>query len=144
MFEGDGLFLDAGLDEALVDKFLDLGLKTSDLESALALDLGSLCLSSGIGHSVTLVHDGIAVGLQLEQLLVETFRLAHVIDQLLGQFALGLLFQLLGQMACLGLLSLGGDLDGHGDCLLQVSLGLFVDGLDVLDVDVGDHEVVLL
>lgn len=47
-------------------------------------------------------------------------------------------------MACLGLLSLGSDLDGHGHCLLKVGLGHFVYWLDVLDVDVSDHQVVLL
>lgn len=63
MFEGDSLFLDTCLNETLVDKFLDLGLETSNLESTLSLDLTGLCLSSSIGDSVTLVHDSITISL---------------------------------------------------------------------------------
>ena len=41
-------------------------------------------------------------------------------------------------------MSLGGDLNGHSDCLLEIGLSLFIYRLHILDVDVGDFQVVLL
>ena len=45
-------------------------------------------------------------------------------------------------MASGGLLSFSGDFNGESHSLLEIAFGILIDGLHVLDIDVGDNDIV--
>jgi len=80
----------------------------------------------------------------VQQLLSGLLSLSLIINLLTLQATLGLLFSPLGLVSGSSLLGLGGDLNSELDGLLKGVSGSLIDGLDGLDINVGDEEIVSL
>jgi hypothetical protein len=123
--------------------------------AGLGLELGYLDLRAT--HDVQLLGEGLGLGLGLPRglhrlhLRLEVVELAtlflgkgFVLDLPLLQGCLGFLLVFVRLLLRLGLLHLSRDLDRKGHQLLQGLLSLIINGLDNLDIDISDMQLIVL
>jgi hypothetical protein len=119
-----------------------LGLELSLLNSSLTLDGGGFGASLSLGSGLTSGLDGSTLGLQLEQILLGLLSLSLVEELLTLKTTTSLLLTTLSLVTGGGLLGLGGDLDSELNGLLKSVTSTLINGLNRLDINVGDHQII--
>mmetsp|Transcript_36453 Transcript_36453/g.57172 ORF Transcript_36453/g.57172 Transcript_36453/m.57172 type:complete len:771 (+) Transcript_36453:417-2729(+) len=115
---------------------------TSLLDSSLSLNVSGVSGSLGSSIGLTSSLNRVGVGTEPQEGLLLLLGLGLVLDHLDLELTAGNLRLALGLVASGGLLGLGGDLDGQLHGALKGLTSTLVSGLDGLNINVGDDQVV--
>ena len=119
-----------------------LSQKLGLFDGSSTLDGSDSGLGLGIGGGLTSSGNMSGLDLHGDQLLLLLLDLDIINNLLALELTLGLLLKTFSFVTGTGLLRLGGDLNGQLDGFLERITGPLVDGLDSLDINVGDDQTI--